>query len=149
MTNATTAPPAPPLSGQDINLAASATRQLLIATLAPLDVTFEQWTVINQVGSGQTTDDTGVRARLVAGLQLSDAEIDAIFLAAAPWVARDDDGRLTLTDAGRDLFAQGSTIVAGLVAELYAGFSPEELARTRQILVEVTARAAARLAAAA
>jgi hypothetical protein len=149
MTDAPASPPAPPLSGQDINLAAAATRQLLIATLVPLGVSFEHWTVINQVGTGQTTDDTGVRARLVAGLHLSDDEINAIFDGVVQWVARDEDGQLTLTEAGRELFARGSAVVAGLVAELYAGFSPEELARTRHVLVEVTARAAARLAAAA
>jgi hypothetical protein len=137
-------PPTPPLSGQDINVAARASRLALIAGLEPLDTTFEPWTVINLVGSGQATDETTLGSRLAAGIGLSNADIEALFaeLEAADLLVR-TDGALSLTAAGTDLFGRGSTMVAGLVGQLYAGFAPDDLATTRRVLVELTARAQA------
>lgn len=142
---ASPAAPPPPLSGQDINLAASATRRVLIAALEPFDLAFEQWTIINLVGSGAATDEASLRARLARGLQLSDDDVDALFSSTTRFVHRTGDGSLSLTDAGRQLHGQGTGVVADLVTDLYAGFDPDDLARTREILVELTARAEARL----
>ena len=132
--------PAPPLTGQDINVAARATRQALIAGLAPLGVGFEEWVVVNLVGSGQVTDEAAMRARLTAGLGSSAAELDEL-LESSDLVARTDGGGLALTAAGRETFAAGTKISDALVAELYAGFEPDELATTRRVLVELTERA--------
>ena len=150
MTDASSTPTTPPLTGQDINLAASATRRLLVANLVPLGITFEQSIVINQVGSGRVASETALAALLRKGLQLSDAEIESLLatMADADLVGRGDGGALTLTVHGHRTFERSAAVVAGLVAELYAGFASGELARTREILAEITARAEARLAAA-
>ena len=148
MTDTTTSPVRAPLSGQDINLAASATRQLLIAMLRPLDIAFEQWTVINQVGSGRDhgrARRAGPTRRRPAALRCRGRRI----LAGSPWVARDECGP---ADADRSR-SNGLRPRVGDRSRTssptcYAGFSPEDLARTAN-RVEVTAKATARLAAAA
>ena len=143
------APQSPPaLTGRDINLAATATRRVLVSALVPFDVTFEQWTVINQVGSGGVTTEAAMAALLRTGLQLGEAEIEEQFaaLAAADLVGRGREGSLGLTTRGQALFERGTAVVADIVAELYAGFAPDDLVRAHEILVEITARAEARLA---
>jgi DNA-binding MarR family transcriptional regulator len=139
-------PPAPALSGQDINVAARATRQVLVTALEPMHTTFEQWTVINLVGSGQVADEAALRARLSAGIGLTEPQLDALLqqLEAADLITR--TGRsLALATAGERQFEAGSAVLADIVGELYGGLDPEELATTRRILVELTARATARL----
>jgi DNA-binding MarR family transcriptional regulator len=67
-------------------------------------------------------------------------------LEASGIVARGDDRfSLSLTDAGAAFFARGQAILAEITASLYGGMDPDELEIARRVLVEVTARAEARL----
>jgi hypothetical protein len=137
----------PPLSGQDINLAARATRLVLIAGLDTIDLTFEDWIIINLLGTGQVADEPSLRQRLVSGLGLDDAEIRQLLsdLVATSLVDRSGDA-LHLSAEGERRWSQGQAVVADIVATLYAGVDPADLATARRVLVEVTARADARLA---
>ncbi len=137
---------APPLTGQDINLAARATRQLLVADLERLDATFDQWVVINLIGTGQVSQLTALRARLVAGLGLDDATIDDVLtsLVATDLIHRDGEA-LSLTATGAQRWQTGQVLVAEIVGALYGGIDPDELATTRRVLIEVTERAERRL----
>jgi hypothetical protein len=139
---------APPLTGQDINLAARATRLVLLAGLDTIDLPFEDWIIINLVGTGQAVDRSSVRGRLISGLGLDEASIDQRLsdLEAANLVDRSGD-RLRLSAEGGVRWNQGQAVVAETVATLYAGLDPDDLAVARRVLVEVTARAEAELTA--
>jgi hypothetical protein len=137
---------APPLTGQDINLAARATRLLLVSGLDAIDTSFEDWVVINLVATGQVAGATELNERLSSGLGLDDAGVDTLLdrLVAAHLVSRDGDG-LALTADGQRRWHQGQAIVGELVGWLYSGIDADELATTRRVLVEVTERAQERL----
>ena len=137
---------APPLNGQDINLAARATRLVLVDALQPLDTSFEEWVTINLVATGQADTATAVQRRLAAGLGLATEAVDAVLdeLVVSVVLERHGD-RLSLTDEGRRRWDAGQAIVAEIVRDLYDGIDPEDLAATRRVLVEVTGRAEARL----
>jgi hypothetical protein len=137
---------APPLTGQDINVAARATRLLLVAGLDSIDTSFEHWVVINLVATGQVAGATELKARLSTGLGLDDAAVDDLLdgLAAEHLLIRDGDA-LELTADGQHRWDQGQPIVAELVGWLYAGIDAEALATTRRVLVAVTERAQERL----
>ena len=138
----------PPLTGQDINLAARATRLVLIAALDTMDMTFEDWIVINLLGTGQARDVATLSERLASGLGLDGRTFDQLLgnLVAMNVVERTDDA-IALAIEGERRWRQGQAIVAELVATLYAGFSPDDLATARRVLVEVTARAQAQVSA--
>jgi DNA-binding MarR family transcriptional regulator len=138
----------PPLTGQDINLAARATRLVLIAALDTMDMTFEDWIVINLLGTGQARDVATLSERLASGLGLDGRTFDQLLgnLVAMNVVERTDDA-IALAIEGERRWRQGQAIVAELVATLYAGFSPDDLATARRVLVEVTARAQAQMGA--
>ncbi len=138
---------APPVTGQDINLAARFTRLALTVDLAAIDLSFEQSVVMNLVVSGSTVTSRDVRNRLSAALGLQAAEADEVLehLEAAQLLDRQEDG-LALTPAGRLRWHEAQAAVAALVAELYADLDPDELAATRRVLVAVTERAQRRLA---
>ena len=136
----------PPLTGQDINLAARATRLVLIAGLDRIDMTFEDWIVINLLGTGQASDVPTLRERLASGLGLEGGRVDQLLsgLVAMNVVERTDDA-IALAMEGQRRWRRGQAMVAELVATLYAGFGPDDLATTRRVLAEVTARAEAQM----
>lgn len=137
---------APPLTGQDINLAARATRLLLVAGLDAIDTSFEHWVVINLVATGQVAGTNELNERLSSGLGLDAATVDDLLagLIADHLLSRDGDA-LSLSAEGRRRWDQGQAIVTELVGWLYSGIDAGELATTRRVLVEVTARVEGRL----
>jgi hypothetical protein len=93
----------PPLTGQDIALAANATRALLDALLAEQDTTFHTWVILNFAGTnGGSAERSAVAARMQSALK-----VDAAIAAAAIdkvlslGLATADGDTLVLTPAAR------------------------------------------------
>ena len=139
---------APPLTGQDINLAAHATRTLLISELEPFGLTFEQWIVLNLVGSGQAATADAIRRRLLAALGVDGPTADDLLAGLVRVDLLEEQGDdVRLTSAGEQRWQEAVAVVADLVAALYAGIDGDDMATTRRVLVEVTERAQVRLGA--
>jgi DNA-binding MarR family transcriptional regulator len=144
---------AQPVNGQDINLAAQATRKALEVVLAEQGTTFAPLAALNTIGArGAALDTAALVGTLAGGLQVEEQAVLTILhgLAARGLVRRraaESDG-YELTDAGAAEQQRIAERVGNLTAQLYAGLDPEDLATTRRVLVTLTDRATTYLAAA-
>ena len=145
---------AQPVTGQDINLAARATRQVLEVLLAEQGTSFTPFAALNQiVVLGPSVDRDGLVRRLGSAFALDDASVPAILhgLQARGLVHQTTSSgaaasaQVELTAAGEDEHQRLTRLVAGLTAELYRGFDADDLATTRRVLVAVTERATAQI----
>ncbi|SRR6266498_1154585 len=144
-----------PVTGLDINLAARATRAVLVELLHQAGTTFPDWAVLNSIGaSGGTLEYEALRDRLAAGLGADEPAIAGLLeqLRAAGLI-RERSGAagsgavsLELTADGDALYQRLQAAVGQLTAQLYSGLDADDLAITRRVLLEVTQRANARLA---
>ena len=138
----------PPLTGQEIALAANATRALLDALLAERETTFHSWVILNYTAtSGGSVRREAVLARLESALKIDTARASAaIDEAASVGLATLDDDQLGLTPEGTTRFEQIRAGSAAIVERLYADLPVEDQLTTRRILTTVTERANAELA---
>jgi DNA-binding MarR family transcriptional regulator len=136
---------AQPVSGQDINLAARASRQALDVLLAEQGTSFAPCATLNTiVALGASLDREALVRHLGAGLDVDAATVRAVLhgLQARRLVALSDE-HYVLTAEGKAEHQRLSQPVAALTAELYGGLDADELAATRRVLVALTERASA------
>lgn len=143
-----------PVNGQDINLAARATRNLLKVLLAEQGTSFPPFATMNQIVSlGLSIDRDELVRRLGVAFQVDGATVLAILhgLQARGLVRQttspggDATVRVQLTPEGEAEHKRLSTLVAGVTAQLYRGFDAGDLATTRRVLVALTERASAQV----
>jgi hypothetical protein len=142
-------PTGPAFSGQDLGMAAAATRALLDGLLARAGTDFPAWVALRrlaQPGPAPTLDEL---CRDLATLLTADATSVALVvdrLAARGWTVQEGSA-VALSPEGV-AFHQGLVEEIGrLTGELYRGIDPADLAAAKRVLGEVTQRANARLAA--
>jgi DNA-binding MarR family transcriptional regulator len=137
-----------PLSGQEIALAANATRALLDSLLAETETTFHQWVILNFAGSGGgSVARDAVVARMQSALKVDVATASAaVDEVVALGLAMTEEDRLILTPDGAERYEQIRAGSAAIVERLYAGLPIEDLFTTRRILTTVTERANGELA---
>jgi DNA-binding MarR family transcriptional regulator len=130
---------APPLNGMDINLAARATRDVLDALLDQAGLTFAQWVAIQTLAPPhQPVERAALVSDLATRLRIDPPTVSDLLgsLAATGHIADD-----RLTPSGAALFTRIQAGIGRITATLYADFAPEDLATTRRVLLEITARA--------
>jgi hypothetical protein len=137
-----------PLSGQEIALAANATRPLLDSLLAETATTFHQWVILNFAGSsGGIVARNAVVAWMQSALKVdvatSSAAVDEV---VALGLAMTEEDQVILTPDGTERYEQIRAGSAAIVERLYAGLPIGDLLTTRRILTTVTERANSELA---
>ena len=145
---------APPVTGQDINFAALATRRALEVLLAEQGTSFEPTATMNAIaGVGKSPDLDGQVRFLSSALRVDVQTVETILhgLEARGLVqqtASDGDGkrRYALTPEGEAEQRRLNEVTAALAARLYRDFDPDDLAITRRVLVTLTERATAHVA---
>ncbi|MEV6400776.1 MarR family winged helix-turn-helix transcriptional regulator [Streptomyces sp. NPDC051907] len=141
----------PSVNGQIVGLAHYASRAVLERrVLAGLKVTFQQSVALNAVDqSGGDTERAAIVDRMTSTLKIDDsdalASIDGLIAAGLLEVLPGEEPRVGLTEAGKSVNGQIRAAVPQISAQLYAGFSAEELAVAGRVLTTVTARANAEL----
>jgi DNA-binding MarR family transcriptional regulator len=123
----------PPLTGQEIALAANATRAPLDVLLAEKATTFHQWVILNFTGTsgGSFPRDTVVermRSALKIDQSAASAAIEEVIVLG---LAKADGDRLTLTPTGGERYEQIRAGSAAIVERLYAGLPIEDQLTTR------------------
>jgi DNA-binding MarR family transcriptional regulator len=141
-----------PVTGQDINMAARATRKALDVVLAEQGTSFPPLALLNTlVSRGAAMDRDALVAQLARGLDVNAETVLTVLhgLESRGLAAVTGGGTLQvrLTDAGQTEHRRLTSIVSGLTSVLYAGFDAEELAVTRRVLVTLTERADAHVVA--
>ena len=144
---------AQPVNGQDINVAAAATRKVLEVLLAEQGTSFGPMATLNTIASplGAALDREALVAHLSGALGVDATSVRGILhgLQARGLVeltgAAGPDARFQLTAAGIAEQRRVSQVIAGVTTELYSGLDPADLATTRQVLVVLTERANTRL----
>jgi DNA-binding MarR family transcriptional regulator len=140
---------APIASGRAIALAHYAGRALLERALAKHGLTFEQSvTLRGVVVAGGVVGRDELVGEIAGGLKVEGAVVRGVIgeMAAGGLVAEEEGaGRVTVTEAGREVYEMTTREAAGISARLYAGISVEELAVAGRVLALVTERANAEL----
>jgi hypothetical protein len=142
-------PTGPAFSGQDIGVAAAATRALLDGLLARAGTDFPAWVALRrlaQPGPAPTVDEL---RRDLASLLTADATSVALVverLAARGWTVQ-EGAAVTLSPDGAAFHRGLVDEVGRLTGELYRGIDAADLAAAKRVLGEVTERANARRAA--
>ncbi|MDG6109025.1 hypothetical protein Daura_50270 [Dactylosporangium aurantiacum] len=133
------------LNGRIIGQAERSTRAVLDRLLARTGTPFEQWVALNLTGTESLTRDTLV-AKMAAGLRTDPRAVASVVDEAvqAGLLA----GDIALTAQGRRRFEEISAGIQALTARLYGGLTDEELTTAGRVLLLLTDRANAELAAA-
>jgi DNA-binding MarR family transcriptional regulator len=139
-----------PVTGQDIALAARATRAVLDQLLEESGTTFMTWITLNALGSrGGAMGRVDLQRLFDRGVGADEPTVTALLgeLQAAGLLRVVPDGaaRAELTAEGEARYRPLRDAIGRLTAALYAGLDPDELVTTRNVLVEVTRRANERL----
>ncbi|MGI8336097.1 MarR family winged helix-turn-helix transcriptional regulator [Actinomadura scrupuli] len=131
---------APPLTGQDIGLAANATRKLLDILLDRTGTTFDEWVALRTLAlEGPVIPPAALLPDLAGKLSAGEPAVAALLdrLTARGLV---QEG-FALTADGQALFARLRDAVAGVTARMYGDLDAGDLAVTRRVLAQVTERA--------
>jgi DNA-binding MarR family transcriptional regulator len=141
-----------PVNGQDINMAARASRKALEVVLAEQGTSFAPLAMLNTlVSRGGAMDHAALIAQLTHGLDVNAETVLTVLhgleTRGLARVTTDAAPRVELTLEGQAEHARLSAITAELTRRLYAGFEADELAATRRVLVTLTERADAHVAA--
>lgn len=135
----------PPVNGQVIGEAERAILPLLQIVLGEVETSFETWVTLNAIASAEEPAREALLRNLAEGLGGDPAE-RLRRVEAAGLVREAPDGgpsRVELTPQGQDLHGRIREGIARTNARLYAGMDADDLATTREVLVEVTRRARA------
>jgi DNA-binding MarR family transcriptional regulator len=135
----------PPVNGQDIGIAAAATRALLEGVLAREGSDFPESVVLRMLSlRGGTSARQDLRDTLAAALaQHPDATDRLLERTAARGYVELDSVHIGLTEAGAARQRALSEAAVALTARLYEGFDPADLATAGLVLREVARRATA------
>lgn len=148
-TSVPSVPPALPVNGQVIGLAHYASRAALERVLARSGTGFSESVALRAVSdNGGTVERAWLEARLTGALKIEEAAARATVeeLTARKLLEEPNAGRLSLTDAGHELFESIRSAGNAIAARLYAGIPAEDLAAAGRVLALVTERADAELA---
>jgi DNA-binding MarR family transcriptional regulator len=133
----------PPLTGQDINLAARAVRDLLDVLLERAGLTFEQSLVLQALGPETNgLDRQGLVTDLAKRLRVDPSEVSTtvVSLAHAGLLVESPE-RVRLTPDGQSTYDGMQSGIRRVTARLYGPFAPDDLATTRRVLREIIERA--------
>ncbi|MEU3825731.1 MarR family transcriptional regulator [Streptomyces sp. SID161] len=139
----------PRADGRTIGLAHYASRAVLEHVLAPHGVSFLQFVTLRAAVLADGPVERGTLTDGVTGtVKAAGSEVRRVTqeLTSAGLLAADGPARVRATDAGRELYATGSTEVAAVSARLYADIPEEDRAVAGRVLALVTERADAELA---
>jgi DNA-binding MarR family transcriptional regulator len=130
-------------NGQTINVAAAATRGILDAVLEREDVTFGQFVALRAIaGNGAPLDRTAAAQRAAGPAAPEAAVLQAIGqLETAGLVSADDQGLVSPTAPGQELFERVTSIVVRSGDELFDGIARQDLEITKRVLDQITERA--------
>ncbi|MFF5230952.1 hypothetical protein [Dactylosporangium sp. NPDC000521] len=130
------------LNGRILGQAERATRAVLDRLLTRAGIPFEQWVAVNLTATGSLTRDE-LLAQMSAGLRTDPtAHVDAAERAGLL------TGDISLTALGRARHEEITAGISRITTELYGDVPPEELEIAGRVLLRVTERANAALAAA-
>jgi DNA-binding MarR family transcriptional regulator len=148
-----TQPPfAPPVTGQDINVAARATRSLLDVVLGEAGTSFAPFATLNVIATrGPAVARAEVVRQVGYGLDVDSSTVLGLLhqLQSRGLVRQTRPGaeeapvQVELTPEGQAEHRRLTTLVGAATAELYRDFDPDDLATTRRVLVAVSERASA------
>jgi hypothetical protein len=139
-----------PVTGQEIGVANIAGRALIDELLGSEGTTFERWLVLNLlVTRGPTFERAALVQAVATGTRANADSIRQLLiqLESEDLVREVADG-IELSPAGLALFGRWREAVGRVTAEIYAPFDRADLAITRRVLVQLTERTNAWLAAA-
>jgi DNA-binding MarR family transcriptional regulator len=142
-----------PVNGQDINMAARATRKALDVVLAEQGTAFPPVATLNTlVSRGGVLERQTLIAQLARGLDVNAETVQTVLhgletRGLVHTTTQDASPRVQLTPEGQAEHARLTSIIGGLTATLYAGFDADDLAVTRRVLVTLTERADVHIAA--
>jgi DNA-binding MarR family transcriptional regulator len=142
-----------PVNGQDINMAARATRKALDVVLAEQGTSFPPLALLNTLTSrGGVLERATLIAQLARGLDVNAETVQTILhgleTRGLVAVGAPEPTQVQLTPEGQAEHRRLTTVIGGLTDALYAGLEADELAVTRRVLVTLTERADAHVAAA-
>jgi hypothetical protein len=140
---------APTLTGQDIGMAARATGAVLARLLSTTGIDFQGSVVLNVLSTNGSALDRGQLVdRVVSGLKVDAASVSATLVELVRGgLVSEVDGSVSMTPAGtslRDGIRERTDVV---VRRIYGGLPADDLAVAHRVLVAVTERANAELAA--
>jgi DNA-binding MarR family transcriptional regulator len=137
-----------PVTGQDINLAARATRKALEILLAEQGTSFPPLATMNVIVSrGGSLDREALVRTLANAMDVDPQTIETVIHGLeARGLVKQTGAHYELTPEGSAEHRRISAITAELTARLYRDFEPEDLAVTRRVLVTLTERAEAHVA---
>lgn len=140
---------APTLTGQDIGAAARATGALLDRVLSPRGIDFQSSVVLNVLtANGSALDRDQIVDRVVFGLKVDAASVSATLAGMLhSGLVSEVDGVVSLTPAGTNLVGEIREGVGAITRRIYGGLPADDLAVAHRVLVAVTERANAELAA--
>jgi DNA-binding MarR family transcriptional regulator len=134
------------ISGQDINVAAAATRAILDTLLDREGVTFAQYVALRAlVGLGEPSTRAAVAQRAAGPASPEPMIRQAVDeLEAAGLVSADpaDPHRVVPTPTGQELFERVFTASARAGDEVFDGVAGQDLVAAKRVLDHVTRRAA-------
>jgi DNA-binding MarR family transcriptional regulator len=140
---------AQPLTGQDINLAARATRKALEVVLAEQGVAFAPLATLNTiVGRGTTLERDGLIRYVSSALDVDPQTVVTIVHGLeSRGLVRHDGTHLELTEQGVAEHRQLTAVTGQLTEKLYRGLDPSDLIAAHRVLATLTERAEAHVAA--
>jgi DNA-binding MarR family transcriptional regulator len=132
-------------NGQDINLAAAATRSILDTLLERESLTFPQYVALRGSTIVGEPTDRETMARQASGPAADEASIQRAIdqLDADGLVSVDELSRVAPTGRGRELYERIRAVSVRAGDELFEGIAREDLEVTKRVLDQVTERAVA------
>jgi len=139
---------ATPLSGQDIGLAARATRKALDVVLAELGFAFAPLATLNSIVSRGAALDREALIRFLASAFDVDPQtvVTVLHGLESRGLIQEADGYFALTPDGTAELGRLNASVGGLTQKLYGDLDPDDLVAARRVLVTLTERAEAHVA---
>ncbi|MFL6073877.1 MAG: hypothetical protein ACJ73S_10830 [Mycobacteriales bacterium] len=136
-----------PVTGQDINVAATLTRAVLDELLAGEGTVFAEWLVLTTLARyGGAGDRERLAADVALGVDPGKPLSDALDHLEVRGLIRASGDEVALTADGTAEQARLRGLIAALTAELYRDLDSTDLVVAKRVLNTVTQRAAARLA---
>jgi DNA-binding MarR family transcriptional regulator len=139
-----TAPITAPITGQDLGVAAAATRRLFDNLLADAGSDFEEWvTLLTLSQRPEAIERAALRTTLGQLLSIAEPTADRLIsrTAARGYVSAGDG--VSVTAQGEQTLQQLRTSTGELTATLYRDFAPADLETAGRVIREVAQRAKA------
>ena len=142
-----------PVTGQDIAVAARATRQVLDEFLAEHGISFAPFATLNTiVAQGETLDTEALLQRLAFAMDVDPSTVRIVLhgLEARGLVrhtaSSGAESHFELTPDGQAEHHRLNGLLVPITADLYRDIDPQDLATVRQVLLQITERATKQVA---